>query len=886
MTSTMNPVIIAPDRVMTRRAIQNPRLWRVLYLLLLQIALLPSVWVWLFHSGMPRAIDGSTHYAAALLYSQRVFPGTFGWTNAYFLGMPFPNYYPPLYFWVIGFLAHLGIPFPLAFNLVSFVPLLFLLPCVWLLCFRMRGRSAAFWGAMYAFVLLVFPPLNGARIWACGLDYLSTFVTGLYSEPIGAICLIAWYLKYRETKWTVGRCAIAGMLLAFTILSNFVSAIVAGILIASTLVVDLIAIKTRRKRIDLRDEGVRTLLGHIVVPIWAACLAAFWIAPAFGSYSFFVTRPFSFVPFTPAMVTFQIVGVASALLLFPRADLKTRPFLMTCVFLYAAVIVAGVAPSWFPFQANRITGILNLLLAVPIGMAGSELAQFLKRHVLALLAGSVLVRKGYFQLAGVAAGLTLMLLFGQSDAFGVYARVCKYIGFYPDDLMRTSPGVTAVGYVPSSSESYGAYEAARAIGGILNFGRQHRAGRYLVGIPAADDDAPPTFDAMSISAYLGAQGNESAFAAYREAAPNSIFLFPQVSAFSSDADPTPRFGISSTLADDLDFEKQPIDVHLSRIHWLGFQYLVIGDDRVKKKLNQSALIGGSESFGRWTVYRFASEAPPLAESLKYKPALVLSGFTAKERRSGDNGFLRLAEEQFASNWFDVPLVRSPITKIDDLTPGMLNNVGALILESYDFDEQGAAYDVIRKFSELHPVIMAPADQYLFHIARRNPELFPHAYILDGFAPNEGMMLNNVYGPRYTFANSTARNQWRKIQEILDANKEPVGEAGAIAVTRGEKSWDVRVGGSAETPLPVLIRAAYHPRWQSSNGTQLLPATPFVTVAFIKGSDALRFRRNALDLAGAGLSMLALAGAAGLWVRGWERRKRAAAWQVWTLKSAS
>jgi hypothetical protein len=54
-------------------------------------------------------LDGTGHYAVAHLYSQSTFPDTFGWTHAYFGGMPFPNFYPPLYYWAVSALARTGL---------------------------------------------------------------------------------------------------------------------------------------------------------------------------------------------------------------------------------------------------------------------------------------------------------------------------------------------------------------------------------------------------------------------------------------------------------------------------------------------------------------------------------------------------------------------------------------------------------------------------------------------------------------------------------------------------------------------------------------------------------------------------------------------------------
>src|SRR5215203_2337094 len=84
---------------------------------LVPVALTSFIWLQVIGGVASRAIDGSGHYASAQIYDQSIFPETFGWTNAYFAGMSFPNFYPPLFFWIVSFLHHTHLfSFPTAFK--------------------------------------------------------------------------------------------------------------------------------------------------------------------------------------------------------------------------------------------------------------------------------------------------------------------------------------------------------------------------------------------------------------------------------------------------------------------------------------------------------------------------------------------------------------------------------------------------------------------------------------------------------------------------------------------------------------------------------------------------------------------------------------------------
>src|SRR5689334_6826457 len=92
---------------------------------LLPVALTSFIWLEVVRGVASRAIDGSGHFAAAQIYDQTIFPDTFGWTNAYFAGMPLPNFYPPLFFWLVSLVHHTGlVSFGAAFKLVLAVPLI------------------------------------------------------------------------------------------------------------------------------------------------------------------------------------------------------------------------------------------------------------------------------------------------------------------------------------------------------------------------------------------------------------------------------------------------------------------------------------------------------------------------------------------------------------------------------------------------------------------------------------------------------------------------------------------------------------------------------------------------------------------------------------------
>jgi hypothetical protein len=78
----------------------------VFYFTALPIGVLHEMLWYIWQGGLPRAWDGTGHYGIGQIYNAGIFPDTFGWTHAYFGGMPFPNFYPPLFFWCASLLNH------------------------------------------------------------------------------------------------------------------------------------------------------------------------------------------------------------------------------------------------------------------------------------------------------------------------------------------------------------------------------------------------------------------------------------------------------------------------------------------------------------------------------------------------------------------------------------------------------------------------------------------------------------------------------------------------------------------------------------------------------------------------------------------------------------
>lgn len=790
------------------------------------------LWTEVWSGVRPRAWDGTGHYAIAQIYSQSIFPETFGWTHAYFSGMPFPNFYPPLYYWLIALLhgSHL-FSFDAAFKLVTFVPVLLVPASVWLLCRALTDKSrpaAASAAALGGVALLLDERLLSPL--PAGLDYFSTFQIGLYTQPLGFVLMAAWYTLYSDARQTPLRIVLSALLLALTALANFFGAATAAVFVLTTVIVDAVRSWRATDSAGGRAER-RTLIGHAVSPTLAFCLTLFWVVPVLGQYGYFVTKPYVIEAnqlVTPYLLVWYALAAVGFVLWLRRPTRAAWPYTAACGVLAAAAAFATVlAPGWFPLQAPRFLTTLNLLLAVPVGLTLA--AGF---RVLASLLGETGGRAGTLSLgrARYATALALVLLL----VFVLAAPTPRW----------------------GNARAFYKENEGSELDAILHFADEHRDGRYLVEVinptltPAYAD---ASFDARALNTYLGAQGNETLSTVFHEASPNALFTLPAVNALSSYPD---SFGISSALADDLDFAAQPLAKHVERAKLLGVKYVVTRTPAMKERLAGEPSIAARHEFGWWSVLELKGEPAARAQALAYRPALVVSPLALKLRRSNEWSFTRLAEEQFADGWFDVLLARSNERKLDRLRD--LDRFGAVIVDDYVYDDEARAYEVLKRFAQERPLILLSDDSALFERVRSSRAEFPKLTIVERNETDRGEPMEALQPTRH-YQDNPVRRGWGAVRDALDKGKTAVAEVGAVASETESNKITLRAQPAAPGALtPVLLSNTYHPNWKRDDGETTYAATPFHTLTFAGGPVTLTYGRAPYETAAAWFSSVVLA----------------------------
>jgi hypothetical protein len=610
-----------------------------------------------------------------------------------------------------------------------------------------------------------------------GLDMSSTLLDGFYTQPLGFVLLLSWILVYLMPGQGTRQFAAAALLLSLTVLANFFNAITAIVFIVSVLIFDVVTwIRATDPAQRVRQR--RNFLWHFLSPWLAVALSAFWLAPMLSSYEYLVTRPLirplSQMITTPLWCWYFLAGTG-AVIGWRRSTGRLRPYLLACLILLVALIFSGsFAPTWFPLQVFRFFSIVNFLFCVPVGISLAYVVQLFQKRKTWRPSESITGRRTLVKQIAVVVYITIVL---GTLAFMMSAKkLAKAFAFYtPETFPRIS--------------------------GPLEFGASHKDGRYLVEVlPSFAASGLVRSDSLALNAYLGAQGNQTISIVYREASPNSSFFNAQLNAFSPYRE---NFGISSALLSDLDFVNQPLSQHIKRLQFIGVRYLIIGSAQMKERLGLEPAVIAAHDIDDWTIFEMRDTINSPVRTLAYRPALVVSDFTVKMRRKNQYDFVRLAEEEFKDAWFDVLLARSPERRID-LLP-QLDQFGALVLDTYDYEDEAKALLQLKTFAQNHVLILLSSDAPFF--SRIKSEV-PRAVVIERPREDPGDWIV-AQDPSEHYDATSIRNTWKAIRSALDREK-------------------VAVAPSAQS-APVLIAQTFHPKWARSDNQPLYAATPFFTL---------------------------------------------------------
>jgi hypothetical protein len=175
--------------------------------------------------------------------------------------------------------------------------------------------------------------------------------------------------------------------------------------------------------------------------------------------------------------------------------------------------------------------------------------------------------------------------------------------------------------------------------------------------------------------------------------------------------------------------------------------------------------------------------------------------------------------------------------------------GALIIDTYDSDDESRAYEMLLKFAQTRPLILLATDSPLFHRISNAIKDFPKAEIIERELEPPGEWLESNE-PTTSYRESSGRKAWKAIRQKLESHKVTIESPTPInmnlTIKTGQTELSIDPGTIPIDEVPVLIGTTYHPNWVREDKGPIYAATPFFMLTFVRQQTRLTFARRPSD----------------------------------------
>lgn len=768
-----------------------------------------------FESALPGGWDGVAHYAIADVYARRIFPALSGWTPEYFAGMPFPNFYPPLFYFTVALLTKLGPSTATAFWTVQTVASAAVPPLTYLCGRRLSGSRV---GGLVAGVLAVGYLCTVSPLRSLGISLHSTFDAGLSTQLLAHVFTLAFYFTFLDAERSRASAALSALFLGLVALTNVHVVWVAAFLFLGLAVARLVEAKGWRAK-------ARSLGLHFVIGVGSLLVSAVWVLP--------MLMKLKYVP-TQALET-------------PEPGAFVYAFLRLGAYFVFGALAAAVRRDG---RALALVGSLALMLVFTL----LPTVKVLHLESLAIQQGRIVVAFPFFMtcLVGylVARAGDVWKWPNARLAVGVLCALVFFSHFKREK--EPTGNITA-----EQAEDY--ERVLRALNGRTD-------GRVLVEM--GGDGLSDPFGLQSL---VGSGGGHSLTTVFRESALNVFFANPLRNSFSVKQE---TFGIDGKVHAG-EYVDQPLEQQVARLRFFNVQYLAVSTATVKERLTGIAGLKRETPAGRWELYSFSEPAPGAAVVPAWAPVLTFAGFSVKPRPDYGFDFVRLGEEAFRAGRLDTPLVLSRAGALD--AEADWERFQTVLVTDYRYRDEDAAYAALERFSQKkHVVLLASADPLFerLEVLSRDRDT---VHVVTGFTPQqmEEVAAQLRLGDSTITAEESLlyarRLSTREVAvQLLDAVEKvrvPLTGAPRVVKTGLEGNHTtVKLSAAPSGPLPVWVKQGYFPNWRSAEGEPVYLAYPTFQLTFTKQPEVrLAFEHDAVEWVAGALSLLGLAGIlAALW----------------------
>ncbi|MBZ4420776.1 hypothetical protein [Myxococcus sp. RHSTA-1-4] len=762
-----------------------------------------------FESELPGGWDGVAHYGVAHLYAQRVFPAVSGWMPEYFAGMPFPNFYPPVFYFLVALGTKVGMSTTASFWTVQTLASA-AVPLLSYECGRRLGGARV--AGLVAGALAVGFLANNSPVRGLGITLHSTFDAGLSTQLLAHVFTLAFYAAFLEADRGRVPAVLSSVFLALVALTNVHVVWVAAFLFICLVVARLVQAPSWAAR-------ARVLGLHFAIGLGALLLSAVWVLPMLLKLKYVPTQALETPP--PGAFIYAFLRLGAYLLFGTLAAFFKRDGRAL-----ALVATLGVMLVFTLLPTVEVLGLQSLAIQPGrIVVAFPFLMVFLVGYLVAV-AGEVW-RWPHARMAVGAA--------------------CALVFFAHFKLEREPTGNIG----PELAAEY--QQVIDALGGRTD-------GRVLV-----EQGQAGLVDPFGLQVLVGAAGGHSLTTVFRESAINVFFANPLRNSFSTHQE---TFGIDGKLHAG-EFDAAPLEAQVARLRLFNIQYLAAHSEGIKARLAAMPQVRRVSPPGRWELYAFRDAAPGTAVVPAYEPVLTFTSFSVKPRPDFGFDFVRLGEEAFRDARLDTPLVLSRAGALD--AESDWERFQTALVTEYRYRDEEAAYAALERFSRTkHVVLLASADP-LFERLEVLSRDRGTVHVVPTISPEEMKAIaGDLQLTDSTMTDKEAllyaqrlatREVAKGLFDALEKVRVPLKDAPSVTDSKVEgNTATVTLSAEPSRPVPLWVRQGYFPNWRSAEGEPVYLAFPTFQLTFTQRRDVtLSFVHDSVEWVSGALSLLGLLG---------------------------
>jgi hypothetical protein len=756
-----------------------------------------------FNTVMP-GWDGQAHLAIGKIYAEHIFPSTWGWINEWYLGMPFPQFYPPLFYFLIALLSKIlfFIKYELVFRLFVFLSLILTPVLISFLGYKVsNNKTTAFLSGFISIIFLSYcgPDLN------IGVGVGGTINTGLFANSLGFNFFVLWLINFYRESWSRVNLFFGVLFLACVFLTNVHLIVPALIFFIVKFIFDIFPILKKYEFVSI----IRiTFCKYFIYGITALGISAFWVIPMLTRYDYFSTMPlnmninvvvyyfviFSYLPF------FFIITLIN------RRNLGIQ--YLTVAISSLAILVSLNAYFQFhlplPLHVIRWMSPVIYLSAIPI----SDLFVFLlekcvtkKKKIILFMSASIFIF--------ISSSYSL---FSYKNMNGIY----------------------------NLAQEDGVYD-------VINFLKKREIynSNNMTLIEANTTDFKPK--SFVIDSLLGQNGVSTIFSNLRESSMSGLYLTPLRNLLSEVPE---SWGIQSFLTFDKGFLKsKSIKEKIDLASYFGISSVVTSNTTTTRMFEIG--LKNNPVYATSTLSIFDIKQDDDAVFIQGTLIAVFSDITLNKRNIDTFSFSRISEEWL--RYFDKNIVFVRPNRDEIYNNPIFRFSKIVILDKYSYENYDLAIDTIKNF-----IIKGGS----IYIILNNDNDYKFLSDLNKFlSPKDSLRVHSVQ-----IHSGYVSDMYNAISDnIYSLDKKNINNTSDdISLSINNNLLDINIKNIKysdqflkENISPILIKRSYFPDWKSTSGDVYLASPSFILYIPTKRESKLFFATNKNNILSGIMSLLSL-----------------------------